>query len=153
LSAPIARIVGRPAETTDQSRPLMLPPSEAPDQILLNFIRQFPPGPPVPNHAFPRSIRQRLYLIRGAAANRAVQDANALRKAISPELSEPSILIVNDPDIGGGSEEFWQKVVGEATYKGPQMTVALLLGLPRHVLDELDEVVSSFLQSLLNMRR
>jgi len=148
-----SEIVAAPAEITDQSRPLILPPSAAADQILLDFVRAFPPGPPVPYYAFPRAIRERLHLIKGAAANRTVQDANALRKAISPELSDSSILIVNDPDIGGGSDEFWHKVLGEATLKGPQMTVALLLGLPRQVLDGLDEVVSNFLHSLLKMRR
>lgn len=127
----------------------VLPSSDAPEDSLINFVKQFPPGPPLANDVLPRSIRQKMHLITGAVAEDAVRETNALRRAVSPELPEMAILIVGAPEIGKvGPNEFWLRVVNEATLKGPQTTVALLLSLPRHLLHGLDEQVSRFLQSL-----
>ena len=49
-----------------------------------------------------------------------------------------------------GPITFWQRVVNEATLKGPQMTVALLLCLPRNILHGFDKSVSRLLQQLLD---
>ena len=130
---------------------LALPPSDAAQNTLVDFIRQFPLGPPLPCDILPRPIRQKLHLITGTTATGAILEANALRRAASHNESETAILIVGAPDIGRvGPEEFWQRVFNEATLKGPQMTVALLLCLPRNVLYGLDEQISKFLQSLRN---
>jgi hypothetical protein len=132
---------------------LKLPSQDADENTLIDFISQFPPGPPLLSAMLPRAIKKKLHLVDGPAAYEAIQEANALRRKVgSRDIVETAVLIFPPNIEKTGPIEYWQRAVEDATLKGPQTTVALLLGLPRNLLHGLDEVTSQFLQELLMHR-
>jgi hypothetical protein len=141
----------RPTLQSDRSNgSLALPPVDAEEDALVEFIRQFPPGPPLPSDILPPSIRSNLHLIKGAAAESVIQDANRLRRAVSPDIPDRAMLLAGLPEIDMvGPERFWLRAVGDATLKGPQTTAALIISLPRHLFHGQEKSVHELLCTLL----